>query len=324
MRRIIYSVCFTFLLFSCKKEETVQPVATNRAPVANAGNDDTLIFNESDYLLDGRASYDPDKDFIQYTWRQVSGPQLHYFKQNQNQTTAAVSVQKEGVYGFELKVTDRLGLSDMDTMMLTVIDNFAVGKTPVININCGSLSVPLPLNSVDIYTTIFVENDQGKKLYLSDGVSARQIQGPSAAVIQEAYLDYFETVIPISNLIKGTYQFQIEVNRKGIKGYDTATVHVIDDSFRGKEYIFESKWEALDDQVAYAKTAERPEIFYIGQYREPKIFVLFENSTEWSDGEDLGLGYRYSTCYSIMEVLYYHEGYHDVVGKKVKIKVSFL
>jgi hypothetical protein len=323
MRRIICSVCFALLLFSCKKEETVQPMATNRAPVANAGNDDTLILNESDYLLDGRASYDPDKDLIEFNWRQLNGPQVNFLAEIQS--TALVSPPKEGVYAFELTATDVNGLSDKDTMTLTVIDNFAIGKTPVININCRSLSVPLPLNSVDIYTTVFVENDQGKKLYLAEGVTAKQIRGPSTATVQTAYLDYIETVIPISNLIKGTYQFQIEVNRKGIMSYDTATVQVVDDTLRGKEYIFESKWENLSDQVVFAKTAIRPEIFYMAQYREFKLFVLFEDSVEWADADDWELGTRFSECYTTMDVVYpYYEEYLNVVGKKVKIKVKFL
>jgi len=96
---------------------SVTPI--NRPPVANAGPDQTINFPTNGVMLDGSASTDPDNNITGYAWTKISGPSL--FK-----ITDAIGVQTqvtnliEGVYKFELKVTDAGGLIDKDTMQVTV------------------------------------------------------------------------------------------------------------------------------------------------------------------------------------------------------------
>lgn len=329
MRTIVYLVFFAGLLFSCKKEDTIQPTPTNKAPVANAGYDATIHIPETDYVLDGKESYDPDKDYLEYSWQQISGPALYFFDQHKNQTTASLSVSRDGVYGFELKVTDKSGLSDRDTVLLVVVDNFAEGKTPVIRLFCNSLMMPLPVNQMEIMANVFVENDQGKRFDIRDSISARQILGPSPALIQEAYLDHEHIAIPINNLIKGTYQFQVEVTRKGIIAYDTATIQVVDDTLQGKEFIFETKWTVDGFNTVSAKIPERQDIFYMLRHRNSEVLVLFEDDPNWYEafeGWDWESWLFYSTnaCNSTIDIIINDDLASSVIGQKVKIKLRYL
>lgn len=56
---------------------------------------------------------------LKYEWRKISGPSQYKIV---SPTLALTSVTNlvEGIYQFELKVTNRYGLSSRDTMVLTV------------------------------------------------------------------------------------------------------------------------------------------------------------------------------------------------------------
>ncbi len=56
---------------------------------------------------------------LKYQWRKISGPN-RYSILTPNAATTAVTDLEIGVYEFELKVTNRRGLSSKDTMKLTV------------------------------------------------------------------------------------------------------------------------------------------------------------------------------------------------------------
>jgi hypothetical protein len=327
MRSIIYLVFFAGLLFSCKKEDTIQPTPTNKAPVARAGQDVTIHIPETSYTLDGKDSFDPDRDYIDFSWRQISGPQLHFFQQNDNQTSATLSVRGEGRYEFELKVTDPSGLSGQDTVLLNVVDNFAVGKAPVVSLICNSQMLPSHIDQIQLAANAYVESDQGQRFDIRSGFTAKQISGPSAALVQEAYLDHEHIAIPINNLIKGTYQFQVEVTRKGIIAYDTATIQVVDDTLHGKEYIFETKW-IIDNGKVVAKTPERYDLFYSSQFRKTEVFVLFDGDPDWYGVEEdwnmlAWIYYSRNACNSIIQVFMNDDMSPYATGQKVTIKIKY-
>ncbi|MDP4285537.1 MAG: hypothetical protein Q8891_14015 [Bacteroidota bacterium] len=56
---------------------------------------------------------------LKYEWRKISGPS-QYKIETPNLALTNVSNLVEGIYQFELKVTNRYGLSARDTMVLTV------------------------------------------------------------------------------------------------------------------------------------------------------------------------------------------------------------
>jgi len=109
-------------------DEAAPPPAGNRAPVANAGSDQS-VKTGSPVQLDGTGSYDPDGDTITYSWVFVSTP---------SGSTAALSgvdtatptfvADVEGTYEVELTVSDA-ELSSTDRVVVTA----AANRAPVAN-----------------------------------------------------------------------------------------------------------------------------------------------------------------------------------------------
>lgn len=90
------------------------PVQTNKAPVANAGPDQTVECAHSygaDITLDGSASSDPDGDSLTYTWAGIFG------------TASGVKPQVQipvGAHTITLTVDDGKGGASQDTVLITV------------------------------------------------------------------------------------------------------------------------------------------------------------------------------------------------------------
>jgi len=146
MKQIIKFAAFflitVFLFASCQKEiavtipPTTPPVTNNQPPVANAGFDQTITFPTDSVELSGSGT-DADGTIVSYSWSKVSGPSSFNII-NSNIAVTKVKNLVEGVYEFELKVTDDHGLSEKDKVVVTVVSR------PVINmqlIPVGALSV---------------------------------------------------------------------------------------------------------------------------------------------------------------------------------------
>jgi len=91
----------------------------NRPPIANAGADQLITLPANAVTLDGSASTDPDNNFIGYSWAKISGPSLFSIS-NPTSTQPQLTNLVEGVYQFELTVTDFFGLFSKDTAMVIV------------------------------------------------------------------------------------------------------------------------------------------------------------------------------------------------------------
>ena len=96
---------------------SVTPI--NRPPVANAGPDQTINLPTNAVNLDGSASTDPDNNITSYLWIKISGPSSFNIA-NGNAVQTQLTNLDEGVYQFELKVTDAGGLFDRDTLRIIV------------------------------------------------------------------------------------------------------------------------------------------------------------------------------------------------------------
>jgi len=116
---------------SCNKElsceeclSTNQP-PTNRPPVAKAGNDTTIMLPgnnvnlNSSVNLNGSLSFDPDNNITGYAWSIVLGAAPVSFT-NKNSAQTQAGNLAEGIYQFELKVTDAMGFFSKDTMQVKV------------------------------------------------------------------------------------------------------------------------------------------------------------------------------------------------------------
>ena len=103
---------------SCKKEDSCQGCNTinNIPPTAVAGADQTIklsanstVLNSTGTLLDGSASTDPDGKIKEWVWTQIAGRDVTSIINHFDAAKMLVSALVQGVYQFELKVTDDKG-----------------------------------------------------------------------------------------------------------------------------------------------------------------------------------------------------------------------
>jgi len=92
---------------------------SNQPPVACAGADQTITLPTNSAILDGSCSSDPDNNITVYTWSKISGP-TSFNIANANAVQTQISGLIEGIYQFELLVTDAGGLFSKDTFRLSV------------------------------------------------------------------------------------------------------------------------------------------------------------------------------------------------------------
>ena len=107
--------CCAFL--ACENPPTFSPQAD--PPQANAGQDLRSEVREV-VILDGTDSKASDNSPLGFSWVQVEGPSLSI--QNAGTGRAQVTPAAEGIYVFRLTVTDGMGLSNADEMVLQVTD----------------------------------------------------------------------------------------------------------------------------------------------------------------------------------------------------------
>lgn len=93
--------------------------STNRAPIANAGNNQTVTADQT-VTLNGASSSDPDGDALTYQWQQTSGPSVTLNNANRAQPsfTATQTAQQQNLV-FSLTVSDGT-LSSSDSVGITI------------------------------------------------------------------------------------------------------------------------------------------------------------------------------------------------------------
>ncbi|MBS1509716.1 MAG: right-handed parallel beta-helix repeat-containing protein [Bacteroidetes bacterium] len=190
---------------------TVNPGA-NIPPTANAGADQVITLPTNSTTLTGSGT-DPDGTITAYAWTKISGPAAGSIT---NPAAAATTVtgMVQGVYLFELKVTDNNGATGKDTMQVTV--NPAPNIPPVANAGVNQV-ITLPVNS----TTL-----AGSGIDPDGTITAfhwAQISGPAAATITNPAA----ANTTVTNMVAGTYKFELTVtDNNGATGKDTMQVIV--------------------------------------------------------------------------------------------------
>jgi hypothetical protein len=91
----------------------------NQAPVVHAGQDQKIMLPLNSVLLNGSGSTDADHNISGYKWSKIAGPSSFSII-NASAMQTEVTNLTEGVYQFELKVTDLGGLFGNDTLQVTV------------------------------------------------------------------------------------------------------------------------------------------------------------------------------------------------------------
>jgi hypothetical protein len=216
---IILAACFTpILLFnSCQREISCEGCkAHNKPPIADAGRDTSITLPVNSILLDGSNSTDPDGTITTYLWRKISGPASFNLK-NPNTAQSTVDSLKKGVYQFELKVTDNSGLSDMDTLTITVNEMAQSNRPPVANAGPDQ-TISLPVYSITLDGSSSSDPDNNIVNY-----SWRKISGPVSFTIAN------DTAVKtqVTNLTEGIYEFELKVtDAGGLSDKDTVKVEM--------------------------------------------------------------------------------------------------
>jgi len=192
---------------------TVNPPA-NQAPVANAGADKAVTLPTNSLTVSGSGT-DIDGIIAGYQWSKISGPTAYNIV---NQTAAATEINGlvQGVYQFELRVTDNNGARGRDTMRITV--NAAANMSPVAHAG-SDVTIKLPVNTASLAGS---GND-------ADGTVVSyfwaKISGPSTYNITNAS----SPVTDVWGLVKGVYKFELTVtDNNGATGRDTMQISVND------------------------------------------------------------------------------------------------
>ncbi|MDH7459813.1 PKD domain-containing protein [Chitinophagaceae bacterium 26-R-25] len=149
--------------------------ATNHPPVANAGTDQTILSPTNIVHLDGSASTDVDNNITNYQWTKIAGPSSFTIVNSSALQTQVTSLV-EGLYQFELKVTDAGGLFDRDTVTVQVTVSQQPSPPPPCITNCGKI--------------VFVSNrDRNDEIYTcnADGSNVTRLTNNPAADGQPAW-----------------------------------------------------------------------------------------------------------------------------------------
>ncbi len=189
---------------------TVNP-APNKPPVANAGANQTITLPTNSVTLLGSGT-DSDGTVASYQWMKISGPaQFTIASPTQAQTVINNIVQ--GVYQFQLTVTDNLGATGSAIVSITV--NSSTNKSPVANAGLNQ-TITLPINSVSLIGS-GTDSDGTVVAY-----QWTKISGPTSYTIVSA--TQAQTVV--NNLVQGIYQFQLNVT-DNLGAIGTAIVSII-------------------------------------------------------------------------------------------------
>ena len=108
---------------------TKNGAATNQAPTANAGSDQTITLPTNTGTLSGSGT-DPDGTISAYSWTKISGPSSGTINSARSASTAITGLV-QGTYQFQLTVTDNSGANGVDAVTVTV--NAASGLLPAVN-----------------------------------------------------------------------------------------------------------------------------------------------------------------------------------------------
>ena len=190
---------------------TVSP-ALNQAPTANAGLDKTITLPTNSVSLNGSGT-DPDGTITTYLWTKISGPANGTITNATSATTSATGLI-QGIYKFELKVTDNNGATDTDTMQVTV--NPAPNQAPTADAGPNQ-TITLPTSTVTLSGS-GTDPDGTITSYLWIKLS-----GPASGTITNVA----SAITTVTGLVQGVYQFQLQVtDNSGATATDIMQVNV--------------------------------------------------------------------------------------------------
>ncbi len=192
--------------------QTRSTLPPNVLPVANAGADQTISLPTNSVNLSGSGSSDPDGSITSYSWTKISGPSSFTIG-SANSVNTTISNLAQGVYSFQLTVTDNVGASSSDVVSITVLQG--ANLSPIANAGSDQL-IHTPTSSITLNGSGSSDPDGSVASY-----SWTKVSGPASSNIISAG----SVSTQVNNLVQGVYVFRLSVtDNLGATG--TATVSV--------------------------------------------------------------------------------------------------
>jgi len=207
--------------------------APNKAPVANAGTDKSILTTTESVQLDGSSSNDPDGSISSYNWTRINGNGTMTMT-TPNHASATVYRLSEGFHLFRLTIKDDLGAQATDEVTITVQQ--PENQKPIANAG----------QDITIYVPESKATLDGKASIDPDGMIIRfnwkQLSGPKMAILATPASPEHE----VSELAPGSYTFELSVtdNRNSVSR-DTMNLTVIN-NFRYEEKLVASPNPAVN------------------------------------------------------------------------------
>lgn len=193
------------LLSGCGGGSSSTP--SNRAPVADAGNDITQAIQSSPVALDATGSSDPDADGLTFRWEIGAQPASAETELDDPASAQPSFVATEpGEYVFELEASDPDGLSSTDTVTVTLTN-----EPPVVDV-AGVDRIAVVDTDVSLDAQGSSDPDGHELIF-----TWRAVELPTDSGIQTVYHGPVQT---IRFDRQGTYGFELEVD----DGYESAFV----------------------------------------------------------------------------------------------------
>lgn len=211
MTGVIYANAITLQPFTAVV--LIKNDATNIPPYADAGNDKTITVPMPSIPVTGGGT-DYDGTIVSYSWTKISGPAAGTLT---NATTATLTLSGlvQGIYKFELKVTDNKGATGKDTMTL----NYGGVVVPVILADFSAQAKPNKTTYLQWKTATEINSDYFVVERSTDGRNFTQIavvnaNGNSSTTIGYSLVDNFpETGINYYRLKMVDIDGQFEYSR---------------------------------------------------------------------------------------------------------------
>ena len=123
-KTLLIGIIITLLMLGCSDTGSGSGEDQNSSPVANAGSDQDVTTGDI-VSLDGSQSSDADNDTLTYSWTNLSLPTNSSAElSDTNAVTPTFTADVEGVYSFELTVSDSKLTSTPDTITITATTPF--------------------------------------------------------------------------------------------------------------------------------------------------------------------------------------------------------
>ena len=188
--------------------------AVNIAPAANAGADIAITLPANSANLTG-TGIDTDGTISSYAWVKIAGPAAGTIINPATATTTLTSLV-QGVYQFQLIVTDNNGAIGKDTVQVTVNEAVNINQIPVANAG-ADINIVLPSNTVQL-TGTGIDSDG---VIISYNWSV--ISGPAGFIFSSPLLSNTR----IDSLFQGVYDVELTVkDNLGAIAKDTVTITV--------------------------------------------------------------------------------------------------